>query len=121
MSAILRDPPPPIESTARGGDIPAALCRVVERCLDKTPDGRFQSTEDLAFALKTAGTESGLRTAITPPAAPLSRGSIWRIAIVAALGLITGAAGAADSPAVQGAGDEIPVLRVSSFPSRLSA
>ena len=95
MSAILRDPPPPIESTARGGDIPAALCRVVERCLDKTPDGRFQSTEDLAFALKTAGTESGLRTAVEPPAAPASRGSIWRIAIVAALGLITGAAGAA--------------------------
>ncbi len=32
-------------------DVPPALARIVERCLEKDPSSRFQSTRDLAFAL----------------------------------------------------------------------
>jgi predicted ATPase/serine/threonine protein kinase len=46
MDAILRDDPPALPSY-----IPKALDRLVRRCLEKAPDGRFQSAADLALAL----------------------------------------------------------------------
>jgi non-specific serine/threonine protein kinase len=46
MDAILRDNPPALPSS-----VPEALDRVVRRCLEKAPDGRFQSAADLASAL----------------------------------------------------------------------
>jgi eukaryotic-like serine/threonine-protein kinase len=50
MAAILRDQPPEI---ARSGvELPVGLDRVVARCLEKSPDERFQTARDLAFALK---------------------------------------------------------------------
>jgi hypothetical protein len=51
MSAILREPPATLASTS-DRPIPPALVRLVERCLEKSPAARFQSTTDLAFALK---------------------------------------------------------------------
>jgi Tol biopolymer transport system component len=52
MSAILTAEP----SDLAAGDeaIPAALERLMQRCLEKAPAERFQSTSDLAFALETA-------------------------------------------------------------------
>ena len=55
MTAILRDEPPSL-SPARG--VPPALERIVRHCLEKTPDERFQSARDLAFALETLSVES---------------------------------------------------------------
>jgi serine/threonine protein kinase/tetratricopeptide (TPR) repeat protein len=50
LASILRDQPP--EIGVLGIALPAALERVVARCLEKTPDERFQSARDLAFHLK---------------------------------------------------------------------
>jgi eukaryotic-like serine/threonine-protein kinase len=50
MSAILNEDPPDIAKS--GSNIPPALQRIVQRCLEKTPERRFQSTTDLKFALE---------------------------------------------------------------------
>jgi Tol biopolymer transport system component len=60
MNAILKEEPPPVRETGR--QIPPALDRVVQRCLAKRPEQRFQSASDLAFALEAL---SGV-TASTP-------------------------------------------------------
>ena len=49
MSAILNEDPPEISQITPG--LPAALQRIVRRCLEKNPEQRFQSASDLAFAL----------------------------------------------------------------------
>jgi eukaryotic-like serine/threonine-protein kinase len=51
MSAVLREPPCGVLYTPTR-PIPPSLVRIVERCLEKSPADRFQSTNDLAFALK---------------------------------------------------------------------
>src|SRR5262249_28735237 len=45
--AVMNQPAPPLEAP----DVPAPLRDVVLRCLEKEPDSRFQSAEDLAAAL----------------------------------------------------------------------
>jgi eukaryotic-like serine/threonine-protein kinase len=50
MSSILNEEPPAISQLAP--QTPAALERVVRRCLEKFPEQRFQSASDLAFALE---------------------------------------------------------------------
>jgi serine/threonine protein kinase/tetratricopeptide (TPR) repeat protein len=48
-AAILRDAPEPV--TQRRADVPADLARVVHRCLEKSPDHRFQTAKDLRSEL----------------------------------------------------------------------
>jgi serine/threonine protein kinase/Tol biopolymer transport system component len=50
MAAILNAEPPAISELAP--DVPLALQRVVNRCLEKNAEQRFQSASDLAFALQ---------------------------------------------------------------------
>ena len=50
MAAVLVKDPPPIDSAVA----PLALKGIVERCLEKDPDKRFQSASDLTFALRQA-------------------------------------------------------------------
>src|SRR5271154_1770491 len=50
MTAILREDIP--EITDVQPPIPPALDRIVRRCLEKSPDHRFQSAKDLAFGLE---------------------------------------------------------------------
>jgi Tol biopolymer transport system component len=64
MTAILTKDPPDIDATRLS--ISPALDRIVRRCLEKTPDLRFQSANDLAFALETLATAS---TSSSAPAA----------------------------------------------------
>ncbi len=55
LTAVLReDPTPPASDTVSGGRMPAAMERVVLRCLEKQPAERFQSASDLAFAVENA-------------------------------------------------------------------
>jgi serine/threonine-protein kinase len=50
LAAVLRDHPSDIPESDRA--IPPAINGVVRRCLEKSPEERFQSAHDLAFALK---------------------------------------------------------------------
>jgi hypothetical protein len=58
MAATLQEDPP----EAEGAGIAPGLLRTLRRCLEKRPDDRFQSTQDLAFALESA------REVSSPPA-----------------------------------------------------
>jgi Tol biopolymer transport system component len=62
MTAILKEDPPDLSAAER--HIPAGLERIVDRCLEKNPSARFQSTRDLAFALEalSSHSEHGPRT-----------------------------------------------------------
>ena len=50
MNAILNEEPP--ASSQMTPNLPPALQRVVQRCLEKNPEQRFHSASDLAFALE---------------------------------------------------------------------
>jgi Tol biopolymer transport system component len=50
MNAILKDDPP--EPSRSVAELPPSLDRVVRHCLEKSPDERFQSARDVAFALE---------------------------------------------------------------------
>ncbi len=70
MSAILKEDPPELSETAR--DIPPALQRIVNHCLEKNPSQRFQSAGDVAFNLESltetsSPSKGGLRAVATPP------------------------------------------------------
>ncbi|MBV8517964.1 MAG: protein kinase [Acidobacteria bacterium] len=56
LSAILREEPPDL--TEMLPNLPAAVERLVRRCLEKDRDQRFQSARDLAFNLETLSTMS---------------------------------------------------------------
>jgi serine/threonine protein kinase/tetratricopeptide (TPR) repeat protein len=73
MTAILRENVPPI-STLSGATSPA-LERVIEHCLEKRAEDRFQSGRDLAFALSTAAFDSAPSRPSNAPYAPPSPGS----------------------------------------------
>jgi hypothetical protein len=49
MNAILKEEPPEISQTRI--DLPPGLDRIVQHCLEKSPDERFQSARDLAFQI----------------------------------------------------------------------
>ncbi len=57
MTAILKEDPADLPTAER--HIPPALARIVDRCLEKSPAGRFQTATDLAFALEALSTDSG--------------------------------------------------------------
>lgn len=65
LAAVLRDHPADIPASDRA--IPPAINAVVRRCLEKSPEERFQSARDLAFALKEIQTGS---TASQPALSP---------------------------------------------------
>ena len=101
MSAILRNDPPDLGSSASG--IPASLDRIIRRCLEKQPADRFQSARDLAFAIGAIGSDSSSRSvssrAEAPPGAPGASPGIQSLlaaagvgAAMLALGLLAGRA-----------------------------
>ncbi len=51
MTAVLKETPP--EVTRQRADVPPAFEHIVNHCLEKEPEKRFQSLRDLAFALET--------------------------------------------------------------------
>ncbi|MFN8010273.1 MAG: serine/threonine-protein kinase [Holophagaceae bacterium] len=71
VASILRDDPLDLVP-ASGRALPPGLQRIVAHCLEKQPAQRFQSAEDLAFALKSfaSGLESSAPWAAGAPATP---------------------------------------------------
>ena len=57
MSAILNEDPSAVAQL--GPATPPALQRVVQRCLEKNPEQRFQSASDLSFALEALSNSTG--------------------------------------------------------------
>ena len=88
MSAILKEDPPDLSQTNQS--VSPSLERLVNRCLEKSPESRFHSASDLAFALEAlSGAASTSDKSITTPmpALRLSRTRerlIW-IAVIAFL------------------------------------
>jgi len=62
MTAILNDDPPSISQLAPV--TPPGLQRVVQRCLEKNAEQRFQSASDLAFALGALSESSSIAPAV---------------------------------------------------------
>ena len=86
MSAILSKDPPELDTTRLA--ISPGLDRIVRRCLEKSPDLRFQSANDLAFALETLAPPSTSSSpaaleAIAPPARSRAAWLPWAVAAVA--------------------------------------
>lgn len=81
MSAILNEEPHPVSQIASG--VPPALQRTIHRCLEKSPDQRFQSASDLAFALEALSDSAvtSLPSGVALPPAKLA----WRAIAVSAL------------------------------------
>ena len=57
ITAILTSEPPPLTDSL--GDVPPLLNRIINHCLEKDPNDRFQSTRDVAFDLESLTTVSG--------------------------------------------------------------
>jgi len=83
LHAILHDDPPPLVNAA--APVPPVVERIVQRCLEKDPDARFQSARDLAFALDNA---PGTATSPTPVAAASRTRTVLGVRAAAALVLI---------------------------------
>jgi len=86
MSAILRDEPPELASVEFA--VSPELARIVDHCLEKRPDERFQSARDLAFDLRSILTGS-TAVATLPSSRPGAR--IGWIAAVVAIVLLAAA------------------------------
>jgi TolB-like protein/Flp pilus assembly protein TadD len=83
LASILRDHPADVSESGR--PVPPGVDGVVRRCLEKSPDERFQSARDLAFALRetlaSTTASTGVRAIVPAAPAPQRR---W-IGAVAAL------------------------------------
>src|SRR5262245_52892084 len=85
IGAILKDAPTPI--SARQPLTPAALDHLVERCLDKDPDERWQSAGDIRRELSWMARSSDSRAIPAPPRAIAARPA--RRSLAVAGGIVT--------------------------------
>ena len=91
MSAILTKDPPELDLAHLS--ISPGLERIVRRCLEKSPDLRFQSANDLAFALETLATPStSTQASIAAAPAPARARRTWLPWAVAGAALMAAAA-----------------------------
>jgi Tol biopolymer transport system component len=110
MNAILKEEAPDFSGADRG--LPPGLERIARKCLERTPDERFQSASDLAFAIE-AMSGSSTPKAAEPPVRP--RATRTKAAIVAVALLVLAAALAAWLAARRTPGASVPLFRRLSF------
>jgi Tol biopolymer transport system component/serine/threonine protein kinase len=92
LAAILRDDPP--EPPGTGRPIPPGLRRILDHCLEKAPEHRFQEAHDLAFALESAaGSSTDSQAAFTVPFAPQHRRTTFQWAALGVLALLAAVLG----------------------------
>jgi Tol biopolymer transport system component len=87
MTAILTNDPLELEMMPLA--VSLGLDRIVRRCLEKSPDLRFQSTNDLAFALETFSTTSSV---LAPDKPPRHTRTAWLPWAFGTIGLLAAAA-----------------------------
>jgi formylglycine-generating enzyme required for sulfatase activity/dienelactone hydrolase/predicted Ser/Thr protein kinase len=85
LAAILRDSPEPIAHLRP--DVPPALVRIVERCLEKQPESRYESADSLVRAMRSCHEALSV-----PPPKPPWRRPAW-LAIAGAVVVAVGAVG----------------------------
>jgi len=88
MSAILNEDPPAVSQIAPS--VPPGLQRIVNRCLAKSPEQRFQHASDLGFALESLSDSNGSTVSGVHEATPSKRW-IW-LAAAAAIAIAVAAA-----------------------------
>jgi Tol biopolymer transport system component len=85
MLAVLTKDPPDLDTSRLS--LSPGLDRIVGRCLEKSPDLRFQSANDLAFALESLSTVSTASLPQVDTAAPVRRARAawlpWTVAVLA--------------------------------------
>ena len=106
LSAILREDPPDLTGTDRS--IPSSLELIVRHCLEKNPEERFQSAQDVGFALGTLSVSSSAATAVVSRGAGISWQRWARLAaevglLVVAVALLLSRHPSAATPNVQAA------------------
>jgi Tol biopolymer transport system component len=90
MSAILKEDPPELAQTNRS--VPPSLDRLIRRCLEKSPEQRFQSIRDLAFNLEALSPDSTMSRAAPTLAAAGGRAHLRRLMVaLLVLAAVTGA------------------------------
>ena len=90
MSAILNEDPPLVSQITPS--IPPALDRAVHRCLEKSPEQRFQSASDLAFGLDLSSDSGRESTRTVPSPKPhLNRKVLTSITILVVALIVVGA------------------------------
>ncbi len=90
MTAILREDPP--EITDVQPPIAPATERIIRRCLEKSPENRFQSAKDLAFGLDALSQVStGSPTAAQQAVEARKPTAAWNLKTVAAVGAVAAA------------------------------
>jgi len=89
MNAILKEDPPEISTAAK--NISPAMERLIRRCLEKSPEERFQSARDLAFALDAVSGISGTSAIPVAGANPKPRSRLaFLVAVPVLLALALG-------------------------------
>ncbi|WP_437778422.1 TonB family protein [Sorangium sp. So ce1097] len=74
LMAHVSEPPPPLSGGAQGAPVSPAMEALVMRCLEKSPDRRFQSMKECLLALKAAAGEPvDLARASTPDRVSVSQ------------------------------------------------
>ena len=114
MTAILKNDPPELPS-----EIPAGLRQIVNRCLEKTPEQRFQSAQDLAFALRHFTGSSPNVTGVSEPQTARTRSyrRITAVGLIIGIALGIAFAGAAAVRLAAARDSEIDSARLTRFSS----
>jgi len=87
MTAVLLEQPP--AANFKGSEIPQAFQDIVQHCLEKEPENRFQSGKDLAFALQTlSGSSPGKEIALLKRKPRLRPVLPWALAAALAAGTV---------------------------------
>src|SRR5439155_21621392 len=91
LSAILRDEPKPASQVVEG--VPRELERIINRCLRKSPERRFQNMADLKVALEELKEESDSGTLGVTSAVPRQqrRRLAWVLGLLAIVVIVGGA------------------------------
>jgi len=75
ITAVLKEDPP--ELAGSGRQVPTDVDRVISHCVEKRPEERFQSARDLAFALRTIASTTGVFPAVAKAQQRKWRTAIW--------------------------------------------